>query len=157
LAEIIRNRCVIGINDDDIQLVAYEEFGRDWVAHFMACHPQLESARRKLIEAARIKDVSLEWLKKWFENLWSVIDKEKIESENIYNINESGFAIGDVEASQRIINAAICQKFQAKPGRQEWVTAIECICADGTSIPPLIIFKQENLSRQWIPTSIHHN
>ena len=44
LAEIIRNRCVIGINDDDIQLVAYEEFGRDWVAHFMAHHPQLESA-----------------------------------------------------------------------------------------------------------------
>ena len=34
---------------------------------------------------------------------------------------------------------------------------VECICADGTSIPPLIIFKEENLSRQWIPTSIHHN
>ena len=67
LAEIIRNRCVIGINDDDIQLVAYEEFGRDWVAHFMAHHPQLESAWRKLIEAARIKDVSSERLTKWFE------------------------------------------------------------------------------------------
>jgi hypothetical protein len=37
-------------------------------------------------------------------------------------MDESGFAIGDVEASQRIINATIRQAFQAKPGRQEWVT-----------------------------------
>ena len=56
LAEIIRNRRIAGVNDDGIQLVNYEQFGRDWVARFMAHHPQLESARRKLIEAARIKD-----------------------------------------------------------------------------------------------------
>ena len=34
-------------------------------------------------------------------------------------MDESGFAIGDVEASQHIINAIIRQAFQAKPGRQE--------------------------------------
>jgi hypothetical protein len=72
-------------------------------------------------------------------------------------MDESGFAIGDVEASQRIINTTIRQAFQAKPGRQEWVTSIECVSADGTSLPPLIIFKGENLSRQWIPASIHNN
>ncbi len=61
-------------------------------------------------------------------------------------MDESGFAIGDIEASQRIINATIRQRFQAKPGRQEWVTAIECICADGSSLPPLIIFKGESIT-----------
>ena len=71
-------------------------------------------------------------------------------------MDESGFAIGDIEASQRIINATIRQAFQAKPGRQEWITAIECVCADGTSLSPLIIFKGENLSRQWIPASIRN-
>jgi hypothetical protein len=157
LAEIIRNRRVIGVNDDDIQLVTYNAFGRDWVARFMSRHPQLESARRKLIEAARIKDVSVERLTKWFEDLQSVINEYDIELGNLYNMDESGFAIGDVEASQRIINATIRQRFQAKPGRQEWVTAIECVCADGTSLPPLIIFKGENLSRQWIPASIHNH
>jgi len=60
-------------------------------------------------------------------------------------MDESGFAIGDIEASQHIINATIHQRFQAKPGRQEWVTAIECICADGSSLPPLIIFKGESI------------
>src|SRR5271154_2930098 len=72
-------------------------------------------------------------------------------------MDESGFAIGDIEASQRIINATIRQAFQAKPGRQEWITSIECICADEIALPSLIIFKGENLSRQWIPATIHNN
>ena len=144
-----------GINDNDIRLVNYDPVGRDWVARFLSRHPELESARRKCIEAARIKDVSVERLTKWFEDLRRVIEEHNIESENIYNMDESGFAIGDVEASQRIINATICQRFQAKPGCQKWVTALECICATGSSLPPLIIFKGENFSCQWIPADIH--
>jgi len=157
LAEIIRNRRVLGVNDDDVQLVTYDTFGKDWVARFMSRYPQLESTRRKLIEAARIKEVSVERLTKWFEDLQHVINEYNIEPGNLYNMDESGFAIGDIEASQCVINATIRQAFQAKPGRQEWVTGIECICADGTSLSPLIIFKGENLSRQWIPVSIHNN
>jgi len=57
LAEIIRNRRVLGVNDVDVQLVNYDAFGKDWVARFMSRHPQLKSARRKCIEAARLKDV----------------------------------------------------------------------------------------------------
>jgi hypothetical protein len=36
LAGLIRNRRVVGINDEDIQLVNYEEFGKDWVPRFMS-------------------------------------------------------------------------------------------------------------------------
>lgn len=70
-------------------------------------------------------------------------------------MDESGFAIGEKEAGKVIINAEVRQKFQAKPGRQEWVTVVECICADGTVVPPLVIFKAENLSTQWIPANIN--
>jgi hypothetical protein len=154
LAEIIRNQRVRGVNDDYIQLVNYDSIGRDWVARFLSRHPELESARRKCIEAARIKDVSVERLTKWFDDLRRVIEEHNIESKNIYNMDESGFAIGDVEDSQRIINVTIRQQFQAKPGRQEWVTTMACICADGSSLPPLIIFKGEKLSHQWIPADI---
>ena len=119
LAHIIRNQRVFGVNDDDIQLVHYGPFGKDWVARFMSRYPQLASVRRKLIEAARIKDVSVERLTKWFEDLQSVINEYDIKQGNLYNMDESGFAIGDIEASQRIINATICQAFQAKPGCQE--------------------------------------
>jgi len=114
----------------------------------MSRHPQLKSARRKCIEAARIKDVSGKRLRKWFQDLQTIITENEIKPENLYNVDESGFSIDDVEASQRIINAAIRQKFQAKPERQKWVTAIECISGDEQALPPLIIFKGENLSQQ---------
>ena len=100
--------------------------------------------------------MSPERLKQWFDDLNDAIKTYKILPENMYNIDESGFSIGEVEASRCIINASIRQKFQkAVPGCQEWVTSVESICADGTALPPLIIFKVESLSRAWIPVSIH--
>ena len=56
-------------------------------------------------------------------------------------MDESGFSIGKIEASRVIINSKIRQKYQAQPGRQEWVSVIECISADGTAISPLVILK----------------
>src|SRR5438552_13303694 len=44
LAEIIRNRRVFGINDDEVQLVNYEPFGKQWIPRFMSRYPQLQSA-----------------------------------------------------------------------------------------------------------------
>ena len=41
LAEIIRNRCVIGINDDDIQLVACPTIGRMGVGSNISCDTTL--------------------------------------------------------------------------------------------------------------------
>ena len=63
--------------------------------------------------------MSVERLTKWFEDLRRVIEEHNIEPKDIYNMDESGFAIGDVEASQRIINVTIRQRFQAKPYHQE--------------------------------------
>jgi len=69
-------------------------------------------------------------------------------------MDEIGFAIGVGEAERCIINAQVRQKYQAMPGHQEWVSVIECVCADGTVVPPLVIFMAENLSTQWIPVNI---
>ena len=50
-------------------------------------------------------------------------------------MDESGFAIDNIEASERITNATVRQKFQAKRGHQEWVTTVERVSADGSFIP----------------------
>jgi hypothetical protein len=60
LVEIIRNRCIYGINDDDVQLVTYDTFGKDWVPRFISYYPQLINIQRKLIEVVRVKDVLME-------------------------------------------------------------------------------------------------
>ena len=71
-------------------------------------------------------------------------------SENIYNMDKTGFNIGNFESRQAVVDTTVKSHYQAQPGHQEWVTAVECICADGSSIPPLIIFTSETFVKQWI-------
>jgi DDE superfamily endonuclease/Tc5 transposase DNA-binding domain/helix-turn-helix, Psq domain len=157
LAEIIRERRVKKTDDKDaeVPVIVYDKIGKDWVGRFLRRHHELASVRPRSIDAVRVKDTSPERLQQWFDDLEKVLVEFNIKLENIYNIDESGFAIGEKEASRCIINSDIRQQFQAKPGRQEWVSVLECICADGTIVPPLVIFKAEKLSTQWIPASIH--
>jgi hypothetical protein len=63
-----------------------------------------------------------------------VFDEHEIDMKNVYNMDESGFTIGKISATRIIIDAELRTKYQAQPGRQEWVSVIECICTDGTSI-----------------------
>jgi len=44
--------------------------------------------------------------------------------------------------------------YKAQPGRQEWVTVIECISADGNKIPPYVIFKGKHLISSWLPKEL---
>ena len=69
-------------------------------------------------------------------------------------MDESGFSIGMIEATRVIVNATLGTRFQANPGRQEWVSVIECISADGSSIAPLLIFKGETMSTGWCPDNV---
>jgi hypothetical protein len=52
------------------------------------------------------------------------------------------------------MDSQLRRKYQAEPGRQEWITAVECISADGHTIIPLIIFKGDNLMSSWIPIDV---
>ena len=69
-------------------------------------------------------------------------------------MDESGTAIGIVQATHAIVDITVGSRFQGEPGRQEWVTVVECICADGSSIPPLIIFAGKNLNQNWVPQNL---
>jgi len=53
----------------------------------------------------------LEWLQCWFNDLKKVVTEYNIKPENMYNMDESGFSIGEKEAGRCIINAQVCQKF----------------------------------------------
>ena len=157
MAEEIRKQSVKNINDEGMQLVEYEPIGKDWVRRFILRHTELASVTPRPIDAVRVKDTSPERLQQWFADLEEVVVKYNIKPKNTYNMDETGFAIGVKEAGRCIINAQVHQKYQATPGRQEWVSVVECVCADGTVPPPLVIFMAEKLSTQWIPVYIQGN
>jgi hypothetical protein len=70
---------------------------------------------------------------------------------SVLNSNNIGFNIGVRGNNAYVIcNAKEKKAYEAQPGRKEWVTVVECICADGSAIPPLVIFKGENFQNGWI-------
>jgi DDE superfamily endonuclease len=151
MAHIIRKKCHPVTLEPTINALSLETIGDQWIQRFMGRRPELATVRLRSMDMGRVKDTSHERLSKWFADLKSVIDEFNISIENIYNMDESGFAIGTIERSVTIINSEIRTRLQrANPGRQAWVTSVECICADGKALPPLIIFKAENLSHDWI-------
>ena len=68
----------------------------------------------------------------------------------------SGFLIGTNQTRFIVVDSHLRRKYQAEPGRQEWVTVVECISADGNLIPPLVIFKGEDLMTSWIPREVEN-
>src|SRR6266496_3853188 len=109
---------------------------------------------RKCIELAHVKESSPEVIKEWFNVLKQTMDEENISWENVYNADESGFGVGKKRVTHVIVDVSLKEAYQAEPGRQEWVTVMECVCADGTFIPPLIIFKGANLCKDWIVANV---
>lgn len=56
-------------------------------------------------------------------------------------MDESGFSVGTSQTSRKLINIRERASWKRINGRQEWITAIECIRASGVALPPLLIFK----------------
>ena len=62
-----------------------------------------------------------------------------------------GSSIGVCNGINVVVDIEQKQTYMAQPGRQEWVTVIECISASGNAIPPYVIFKGEHLVSTWLP------
>jgi hypothetical protein len=65
--------------------------------------------------------------------------------------------LGTSKNSHVIVKRGPCRAYKSQPGRQEWITAVECICGDGSTIPPLVILTGKNLSRQWVPKDMEEH
>ncbi len=93
----------------------------------------------------------------WFEVFNNMVEEYQIIVENIYSMDEMGFPIGIIQNAQVIIYSSIKMKYQAQSGHQEWVTVVEYVYADESSIPLLIIFKGEYLLDSWMLNDAPHD
>lgn len=58
--------------------------------------------------------------------------------------------VGTTQTFNVVIDIVNSSGYESQPGRQEWLTVIECISAAGDKIPPYIIFKGQNLMTSWL-------
>jgi hypothetical protein len=148
MAEEIHRQRVMKINDASITLVEYPPIGEQWIDRFIKRHDSLQTAFARRIDASRVQETTVDAIMQWLNLVVNTIQKYGVQKKDIYNMDESGFAIGSTQGACVIINSQIRSQFQAQPGRQEWVMVIECICGDGSMIDPLVIFKGEKLNTE---------
>ncbi len=124
-----------------------------WPQRFLHRHPDLATAISCTIESSRLEETSHEAIEDWFNIFEETIVEYQITVENMYNMDETGFSIGNIKGAYVVVNKTLQTKLKAHPGRQEWVTVLECVSADGDAIPPYIILKGMNMTNAWIPSS----
>jgi DDE superfamily endonuclease. len=81
-------------------------------------------------------------LKQWFKTVQAVIQEHGIHEDDIWNFDETGFAMGLCTTSKVITSVERSERPRTiMQGNREWVTVIECMNSKGIHIPPTIILK----------------
>jgi len=68
--------------------------GEKWVYNFTQRHPELSTRFSRRYDYQRAKQKKPKVIKKWFDSVQHVIFEHGILSEDIYNFDETGFAMG---------------------------------------------------------------
>ncbi|ODM16895.1 hypothetical protein SI65_07860 [Aspergillus cristatus] len=124
--------------------------GEKWVYNFINRQPELKTRFSRRYDYQRAKCEDLKVINQWFDCVQQTIIQYGILSEDIYNFDETGFAMG-LTSTQKVVTQSeyYGRRSVLQPGNREWVTTIESINASGWVLPPCIIFKGKNLIQGW--------
>ena len=125
--------------------------GKRWIDRLYTRYPEIKGAWSRQLESSRYNGTRYSIVESYFSSLTELFISNTYAPEDIYNVDESGFAIGASQTSRVLINIRDTASWKRIPGRQQWITAIECIRASGEALPPLLIFKAKYTNTGWIP------
>ena len=89
-------------------------------------------------------------MERWFNTVKQQLDGYEYNPKNIWNMDESGFAVGEEQAMKVLIHLDNIQKYKVVAAKQEWVTDIEYINTAGEALAPFLIFKGKYMNTRWI-------
>lgn len=150
-AEEIRRGRVKLVNSQGTQPIQLNPIGHEWLYRFLNRYPKLQGTYSRQLESLRHQEATYEKISQWFSVFRTRFDEQNYELENIYNMDETGFAVGTTQTTRIIVDSSQKSNWKVTPGKQEWITAVECVSAAGGALSPMIIFKAQNTNTRWIP------
>ena len=120
--------------------------GKNWSAEFRRRHEAtLDCRYLNTLDIERHQAESESSLRQYFAILKEKRASYSIRPGNCYNMDEKGFLLGHLQKVQRVFPKALMARQKllgsGQDGNREWITVIATICADGTSLPPALIYK----------------
>jgi hypothetical protein len=123
-----------------------QPIGKNWVSSFIKRHDEVKSRFARRYNYSRAKCEDPRTIKAWFKQLEEVRKQWGIQDEDIFNFDETGFAMGLISTTKVVTRASMPGKpHLIQPGNREWVTTIECMNSSGWMVPSCIIFKGKRL------------
>ena len=124
--------------------------GVNWTSTFVKRHSELRTRYNRRITYQRAKQEDPRVIKEWLDTVYRAIQEHGIHEDDIWNFDETGFAMGLCTTSKVITAAERSERPRTViQGNREWVTIIECIGSSGCHIPPLIILKGKEQQATW--------
>ncbi|RAL59005.1 hypothetical protein DID88_009034 [Monilinia fructigena] len=157
MAQEILNQRVIFASSSTPPSFQSNHIGQRWIYRFLDRYPKLKGTYSRKLESARHKEATFETISAWYSTFQARIEERHYELKNIYNMDEIGYAVGETESTRIIVDSTLKSNWKVTAGKQEWITVLECVNADGGSLPPMIIFKAQNTNTAWIPTNTPPN
>jgi hypothetical protein len=137
--------------------IAHERVSEAWVVRFKHRHHNtLVSKWGTAMDATRHAADSYIKYKLYFNLLHGKMEEHKILPCNSYNMDEKGFMIGVIGRSKRVFTRSQWERKEVtvalQDGSRKWITTIAAICADGSSLPPGLIYESANCTIQssWV-------
>jgi hypothetical protein len=76
------------------------------------------------------------------------ITQYEVEPAHTYNMDEKGFAIGVIGKQKRIFSKRAFKAGEVthllQDGSHEWITVLAGVCADGSTLPPGLVYQSKN-------------
>ncbi|RAL58059.1 hypothetical protein DID88_009667 [Monilinia fructigena] len=141
MAQEILNQRVIFASSSTPPSFQSNHIGQRWIYRFLDRYPKLKGTYSRKLESARHKEATFETISAWYSTFQARIEERHYELKNIYNMDEIGYAVGETESTRIIVDSTLKSNWKVTAGKQEWITVLECVNADGGSLPPMIIFK----------------
>ena len=136
---------------------SYPPISKRWIDRFRKRYPILKTVYSRALDASRFEGVNYPIVNAYFTTLTDLFLENLYPPDAVFNVDETGFALGTSLPSKVLINKEEAIGFKKISGKQEWITAIECVGASGVALPPLIIFRAKDTNTGWIPTSTPEN
>ncbi|XP_072171817.1 uncharacterized protein [Diadema setosum] len=121
--------------------------GKDWFAGFLRRNAQLALRTPEATSFARAIGFNKTAVGRFFDNVNSVLSENNISPSRIYNVDETGLSTSPNIAKSDKVVAGKGQKQVGKltsAEKGQTITAVGCISACGTYVPPMLIFPRKN-------------
>lgn len=138
--EIIRNAA---------RMISGKPVGHKYTLQLRKRHPDLKFIRTRGLEACRARSLNKPQVMKFFDILDDIYGRLQVTPDRIYNMDEKGVQLGVGGRRGVLIDAAQKVAYHIEDGCRDIVTCIECVCADGTAVPTMHIFKAQNFDLEW--------